>query len=77
MKRISPLFLGTAAAGVAAGGAALAAADPDLFTSPTGVTTIISSVFGTRSINESSMIPAPEPTFGGVIGNITRDSKAW
>lgn len=77
MKRISPLLVGTAAAGVAVGGAALAAADPDLFTSPTGVVTIVSSVFATRSINDATVIPAPEPTFGGVIGNTVRDSKAW
>ncbi|HET9029078.1 MAG TPA: arylsulfatase [Candidatus Aquilonibacter sp.] len=78
MQRISPLLLGTAAAGVAVGGVAVAAVtDPNLFTSPTGLTTILSSVTGTRTINDSDVIPAPLPTFGGVIGNVVRDSKAW
>ncbi|MBV8489170.1 MAG: arylsulfatase [Candidatus Eremiobacteraeota bacterium] len=57
--------------------AGTALADPDLFVGPTGLPTILSSVFATRSVNDSTVIPAPEPTFGGAIGKVVSGSKAW
>jgi arylsulfatase A-like enzyme len=78
MKKVSRtnVLLGTAASAVALGGIAYAA-DSDIFTSPTGLQTIMSSVFGTRTIADSKVIPVPEPPFGGTIGKIVKDSKAW
>ena len=41
------------------------------------VDTIMSSLSSTRSVQSSTVIPAPEPTFGGVIDRNVANSKAW
>jgi arylsulfatase len=76
MNRTTALGVGLVA-GIGVTGAAVAIADPDIFVSPTGLPTIISSVFSTRSINTSTVIPVPAPPFEGVIGKTVRESKAW
>ncbi len=41
------------------------------------VDTIMSSLSSTRSVQSSMVIPAAEPTFGGVIDRNVLNSKAW
>lgn len=79
MKRNSTLTLLTAAA---AGGAVAAAAGAAAGYNPFApfsatVQTDMESLTATRSIADSKVIPAPEPTFGGVIDKTAYDSKAW
>jgi arylsulfatase len=70
------------AGALAVGGAAavlaqnLGAYNPSAPFSPT-VRTDLGSLAATRSINESKVIPAPEPTYGGVINKTAFDSTAW
>src|SRR5271165_4203112 len=75
-KPASPILVGAVASAAAIGGVAVAA-DPGIFVSPTGLSTIMSSLFATRTVADSKVIPAPEPTFGGVIDQVAAKSKAW
>ncbi len=45
--------------------------------SPDGVVTDVSSLTATRSIGASTVIPAPAPTYGGVIDTSVLRSRAW
>ena len=45
--------------------------------SSSGITTDVESLLTTRSIGSSSVIPAPEPTFGGTIDTTVLRSRAW
>ena len=41
------------------------------------IKTDMASLTATRDVGQSMVIPAPEPTFGGVIANNAYDSTAW
>ena len=60
---------------LAAGGAYVAGADEKR--TPSGIVTDTSSLLVTRSIGQSTVIPAPTPTFGGTINTTVLRSRAW
>jgi arylsulfatase A-like enzyme len=58
-------------------GGSLFAFAAEEFRSPDGITTDTSSLRATRSIGTSSVIPAPAPTFGGIIATSVLRARAW
>jgi hypothetical protein len=65
--------------GVAAGLAGLAVAGNTTvaLSQTVGFKTIMSSLVETRSIGDSDVIPAPQPTFGGTIEKDIAKSTGW